>query len=201
MKYRVVIEKIYGATVKGLISNITRLENEPFHHVCLAMGICRPAKMDFIVEKCTEIGVSSFLFYYSEKSYSQIKEDLSSARKVSRLRRIIRAAAKQSRRTIIPSVDEFKTFSEILGLSGGYDVSLAAILSDSAKPLEQAIERSHEKKKVLLLVGPESGLSDDEIDSSGAAGFIPVRLGPRRLRAETAGVVFPTLVLNYLGDV
>ncbi|MEE9555309.1 MAG: RsmE family RNA methyltransferase [candidate division Zixibacteria bacterium] len=200
LKYRVVIDSLSGANVKGIISNITRLENEPYHDICLAMGVCRPAKMDHIVEKCTEIGVSSFEFYYSEKSYSKIKKNLSSTRKVSRLRRIITAAAKQSKRSILPSVAEFKTYSEIVALSDKFDLSLAAVCRDSAKPIEKVIDKSGNSKKILLLVGPESGFSDDEIETASNAGFKTVSLGPRRLRAETAGIIFPTIVLNHLGD-
>ncbi len=200
LKYRVVIESVSGSTVRGLISNVTRLENEPFHNVTLAMGICRPSKMDFIVEKGTEIGVSSFIFYYSEKSYLKIKVDSSSVRRISRLKKIVGAAAKQSKRSVIPSVMQFKTFAETLGIKGEFDLSLIAILNKSSRTMEQAVQKSHDLKKLLLLVGPESGFTDDEISSAIDAGFSPVKLGPRRLRAETAGVLFPTLILNHLGD-
>ncbi len=200
LKYRVVIDSISGTTVRGLISNVTRLENEPFHNVTLAMGICRPARMDFIVEKGTEIGVSSFIFYYSEKSYLKIKVDSSSVRRISRLKKIVRAAAKQSKRSVIPSVMQFKTFAETLGIKGEFDLSLIAISNRSSRTMEQAVQKSHDLKKLLLLVGPESGFTDDEVSSAIDAGFSPVRLGPRRLRAETAGVLFPILVLNHLGD-
>ncbi len=186
--------------MKGIISNINRRENEPYHDVCLAMGICRPAKMDYIVEKCTEIGVSSFEFYYSEKSYAKIKEDLSSARKISRLRRIMIAAVKQSRRSIFPSISEFRTFSEILTLSENYDCRLLAEQDESPLPLERAMEQARHCKKIILMVGPESGLSNDEIEAASNAGFKPVSLGPRRLRAETAGIIFPAMVMHHLGD-
>ncbi len=200
LKYRVVIESVSGSTVKGLISNVTRLENEPFHNITLAMGICRPSRMDFIVEKGTEIGVASFIFYYSEKSYLKMKGDSSSVRRISRLKKIVRAAAKQSKRSVIPSVMQFKTFAETLGIKGDFDLSLIAISNRSSKTMEQAVRKSHDLKRLLLLVGPESGFTDDEVSSVIDAGFSPVRLGPRRLRAETAGVLFPTLVLNHLGD-
>lgn len=200
LKYRVVIESVSGSTVRGLISNVTRLENEPFHNVTLAMGICRPSRMDFIVEKGTEIGVSSFIFYYSEKSYLKIKGDSSSVRRIARLKKIVRAAAKQSKRSVIPSVMQFKTFAETLGIKGEFDLSLIANSSRSSRTMEQAVQKSHDLKKMLLLVGPESGFTDDEISLAIETGFLPVRLGPRRLRAETAGVLFPTLVLNHLGD-
>lgn len=200
LKYRAVIQSISGNTVEGLVTNVTRLENEPFHSVTLAMGICRPAEMDLIVEKGTEIGVSSFAFYYSEKSYARAKEDLSSARKISRLKRVARAAAKQSKRSIMPAMAPFAIYTEILGLKDAHDQSLMATQHESSRPLEFVLNKSPDSKKILLLVGPPSGLSDDETKTAIESGFVPVRLGPRRLRAETSGLVFPAIVLHSLGD-
>ena len=200
LKYRAVIESISGSTVEGLVSNVTRLENEPFHNITLAMGICRPAEMDLIVEKGTEIGVSSFIFYYSEKSYARAREDLSSSRKISRLKRVVRAAVKQSKRSVIPAIAPFGIYTEIMALNDDHDQSLIAALNESSKPMESVLDRSPDSKRILLLVGPPSGLSDDETRIAIDSGFVPVRLGPRRLRAETAGLVFPAMVLLSLGD-
>jgi 16S rRNA (uracil1498-N3)-methyltransferase len=97
-------------------------------------------------------------------------------------------------------VGEFKTFSEILAMVDKFDLSLAAVQGNPAGQIEKTVGKSPQTKRILLLVGPESGLSDDEILAAGHAGFLPVSLGPRRLRAETAAIVFPTLVLSYLGD-
>ena len=186
--------------VKAIISNITRLENEPHIDLTLAMGVCRPGKMDDVVEKGTEIGVSSFLFYYSEKSYSRFGDEKSTRNKTSRLVRVARAAAKQSRRALIPEIREFVLLSELLTLARDYDLALVAEARPEAKTVDEAVMSSTDTKKTLLLVGPESGLTDDEFDAAVDAGFRPVTLGVRRLRAETAGIVFPALVLNRLGD-
>ncbi len=199
-KYRAVIDSVSGATVRGIITNITRLENEPFHQITVAMGICRPARMDDIVEKGTENGVYSFQFYYSDKSYSRMKEEPRSDRKITRLKKIARAAAKQSRRSLIPTIHEMIMFNEALKEAGEYDLALFAEAGQGSKPVEAYLGKSPESKKILLLVGPESGLSSDEVISARGAGFKQVSLGPRRLRAETAGMIFPALVLNHLGD-
>ena len=65
LRYRAVIESISASKVSGIISSTTRKENEPAINLTLAQGICRPAKMDLIVEKGTELGLSSFIFYLS----------------------------------------------------------------------------------------------------------------------------------------
>ena len=200
LKYRTVIETISDASVKGIITTVTRLENEPFYHITLAQGMCRPNKMDEIIERGTEIGVSNFMFYFSEKGYSKMKEESSSSRKVSRLSRIARAAAKQSKRSLIPSVGELFTFREILARRKQFDLSMAAVFHQSAKSVDSYLDRASSAKKILLMVGPESGFSSEEEAACLESGFLPVTLGSRRLRTETAGIIFPALVLSYLGD-
>jgi 16S rRNA (uracil1498-N3)-methyltransferase len=186
--------------VKAIISSVTRLENEPHVDLTLAMGVCRPARMDEVVEKGTEIGISSFLFYYSEKSYARFGDEKSTRNKTARLVRVARAAAKQSKRTLIPEIREFILFAELLPLARDYHLALIAENKPESKSVEETILPSPDIGKLLLMVGPESGLTDDEFDMAVSAGFKPVSLGGRRLRAETAGIIFPALVLNRLGD-
>ena len=186
--------------MKGIISNVTRLENEPYADITLAMGICRPAKMDEVVERGVELGVSSFLFYFSEKSYLQEYDENSVKRKISRLTRISRAASKQSLRSIVPEIRDFAMFNEVIKFSIDYDISLIAESKSGSDSIEKAVSPAPEIKKLLLLVGPESGLTDDEYNTAVEYGFKPVNLGIRRLRAETAGIILPALVLNRLGD-
>lgn len=199
-KYRAIVEEIAKSGIRGRITSITRLDNEPFYQITLAHGICRPNKMDEIVEKGTELGINSFIFYYSDKGYAKMLENSSPERKISRLNRIIRAAVKQSKRTVIPQVGEFVSLHEILRRKNDYDLSLFAIQHENARTLDCYLDRSRDIKRILLLVGPESGYSEDEEAACLGSGILPVSLGPRRLRTETAGIIFPALVLSYLGD-
>ena len=199
LKYRAVVSSIGRTGVNCIITNTTRLENEPFTQLTLAQGICRPSKMDEIVERGTEIGVSSFVFYFSEKTYSRAQESLS-GRKLTRLHRIARAAAKQSKRSIIPAVGSLISLGDVISLRAQHDLSLLATANNLSKSVTNYLDVSRPPKKVLLLVGPESGLTDPEEAGCLAAGFLPTSLGPRRLRTETAGIIFPALILQLLGD-
>ncbi|UCC81305.1 MAG: 16S rRNA (uracil(1498)-N(3))-methyltransferase [Candidatus Zixiibacteriota bacterium] len=199
-RYRAVIETASPKIVKGIISNVTRLEKEPYVDITLAMGICRPAKMDEVVEKSTELGVSSFLFYFSEKSYLHNYDENTAGRKITRLRKIARAAAKQSLRSVIPEIRDFVMFKDVIKLSIDYDIALVAESKSGSKSVDETLSPSADAKKILLLIGPESGLTDDEYETAVEYGFSPINLGIRRLRAETAGIIFPALVLNRLGD-
>jgi 16S rRNA (uracil1498-N3)-methyltransferase len=197
-KYRAVIESIDKKTISGIIAATTRLENEPFYQITLAQGLCRQGKMDDIVEKGTELGVASFVFFYSEKGY--MNSDDAPHKRLKRLDRVARAAAKQSKRSLIPSVSDPMPFSQMLRLRNQYDLSLAAVFHPDSRPVETYLEDMSAIKRILLAVGPESGCSDVETAACIEYGFLPVSLGPRRLRTETAGIVFPSLVLSRLGD-
>jgi len=153
-----------------------------------------------VVERSTELGVSSFLFYFSEKSYLHEYDENSVKRKITRLRRIARAAAKQSLRSIIPEIRDFVMFKDVVKLGIDYDLALVAESKPGSRPVDEAVSPSADTRKLLLLIGPESGLTDDENDTAVEYGFRPINLGIRRLRAETVGIVFPALVLNRLGD-
>lgn len=201
LKYRGVIESFAKSSVNAIISAVTRLENEPFCQITLAQGICRPSKMDEIVEKGTETGVSSFIFFYSDKGYSKMQSQSFSSGKTTRLKRIARAAAKQCKRSLIPAIGEFLPFRQVLDLRSEHDLSLFAEAGPSSRTVEHYLNPSSSVKRILLLVGPESGLSDDEVAACLEKGFLPTSLGPRRLRAETAAMIFPALVLHHLGEI
>jgi 16S rRNA (uracil1498-N3)-methyltransferase len=156
--------------------------------------------MDDIVEKGTETGVASFVFYFSEKAYSRVLEDQTTTRKIVRLEHVARAAAKQSRRSLIPAIEPLISFSDLLKMRIQYDLALVAAIHPHARPLGDQMREIANMKRIFLLVGPESGLTDEETEAAIAAGFAPVTFGPRRLRTETAGIIFPALVLNHLGD-
>jgi 16S rRNA (uracil1498-N3)-methyltransferase len=199
-RYRAVIESASSNMVKGIVSNITRLENEPHTHITLAMGVSRPPKMDEVVERGVELGISSFLFYFSDKSYLREYDENSIKRKISRLKRIARAAAKQSLRSVIPEIGEFVEYNDIIRSSIDFDIALVAESKQGSKSVDDSLTPSPETRTLLLMIGPESGLTDDEYDTAVEYGFKPVNLGIRRLRAETAGIILPALVLNRLGD-
>ena len=201
VKYRAIVESLTKTHVIGKIISSTRRENEPYYEITLAQGICRQNKIDDIIDKGTELGVTSFIIYYSDKSYSKINDDKSAGAKLNRLNRIARAAAKQSKRSVIPTISIVLSFNDTLKFATEHDISLIAALHPESRMIKDYLHKSIDAKKILLLVGPESGLSDEEVESAVRSGFKPISLGPRRLRTETAGILFPALALSYLGDI
>ena len=197
-KYRAIIKSITSTKVTAEIVSTVRLENEPLLKLSLAVGITRPAKIDFIIEKGTEIGICKFYFYMSEKTLIEDSPGRSVDRKISRWRKLAVSAAKQSLRTVVPEIMPPVQLDKILALSADYQLSLIADMKTKPALITDLLTDS--PRDILLLVGPEPGFSDNEIERALQAGFKAVKLGPRRLRAETAAIVFSSLVMSSAGE-
>lgn len=193
-KYQAKIIESNPRKVTAKILEHTWMENESKCKIALACGLCRASKMDYIVEKGTELGVAEFRFFVSEKTYT----DGIGESKLERWNNLAQSAVKQSMRTVIPHINQIVKFDEILSISGEYDMAFMAEIGAGSNP--EIGGNNNQTHSAFLLVGPESGLSSNEIEQAHNAGFKPYGLGPRRLRAETAAVVFVSIVMSRLGE-
>ena len=200
MKYQVQVTAKGRDWVQGRILSQTRKENEPFTELTLAQALIRGVRMDFLVEKVTEIGVSSIIPLITGKSLIKLKKDSKVISRVNRWKRIAISGMKQSLRSKLPEIQDPASFQELITNVKDYDLALIACQTKGSKFLKEILEGKKRLKKVLLLVGSESGFTQEELCLSFKSGIIPVSLGPRRLRSETAGIVFSSMVLHELGD-
>ncbi|HWR83579.1 MAG TPA: 16S rRNA (uracil(1498)-N(3))-methyltransferase [Candidatus Deferrimicrobium sp.] len=172
---------------------------EPVLDITLAAGLSAGFKFDTVVEKGTELGVKRFVPIVSERSRIKLVDTLTSAGRIRRIERVALAAMKQCRRSFRPEVlrpvtlDQFLPQADSNSLRLVFHPSPDAVLFGHLK-----IEAS--SRSAILLVGPESGFSPEEVALACDAGFIMVRLGPRILRTETAGPVACALVMQLLGE-
>jgi 16S rRNA (uracil1498-N3)-methyltransferase len=169
--------------------------------ICLAQATLKSKKMDFIVQKATELGVSVFIPMETERSIIRIKDRAGA--KVDRWRSIIREAGKQSRRSRLPDVLPPRPFSAII--SESKDSKKFILSEDQGIYLRDILIRRPESRgmdvpSVLLLVGPEGGWSPAELKAAHDCGFESVSLGPRVLRAETAALAALALISHFWGD-
>jgi len=213
-RYKVLIQDLGKDYVEGKILSKKRRENEPIVHLTLAQAICKGPRMDFLIEKVTEIGVSTIIPILTENTVIKIgktaDEDGSASptakRKTERWRRLAIASMKQSLRSILPDIHNPIRFSDFLPKIKTFDLSLIGSLEKGAKSLRECDElkkRLRNKEAlhdVLIMVGPEAGFTEDELSRAKTFGAIPITLGSRRLRTETAGIVFSSLVLYELKD-
>lgn len=164
----------------------------------LAQGVPKGQKMDFVVEKATELGVARIVPFYGERSAG----DATRPGKVERWRRIARSAAQQCGRLDVPEVAEPLDFAALAGTFATYGRALVPWELADPVPLRDVLPPLvAEVTSLLIAIGPEGGLSRAESDAATAAGAVPISLGRRILRTETAGLVACTAALYASGDI
>ncbi len=165
----------------------------------LAIGLTKGDKMDFIVEKATELGVCSIVPVASAHAVAKIETAKAPAR-VARWRKIALSAAKQSGRTRVPEVGLPLGLRELIEQT---QIDALKLLFWEKQPSE-SLERVHAAqaapRSVIAVIGPEGGFSDEEAALAAAHGYHTVSLGRRILRAETAAVTAVSLVQYLWGD-
>jgi 16S rRNA (uracil1498-N3)-methyltransferase len=147
------------------------------------------SRFEWFLEKATEIGIDRITPFISEHSERKTL-------KTERLNRVITAAMKQSLKTFHPVLEEAARFEELIRQPFEGEKFIAYIDTKVTLELSKAYQRNH---NALVLIGPEGGFSSTEVESAKSNGFVPVKLGPFRLRTETAAVAACHTInlLNY----
>jgi 16S rRNA (uracil1498-N3)-methyltransferase len=165
--------------------------HEPACHVTVASALLKNgSSFDFLVEKCTEVGVSAFVPLLTERTIPRHA-------KTERWQKIALAAMKQCGRSVLPGVTAPSKFQDYLARVPAGSLRLILHEKESGPALGGYFAGGTGPAHVNLCVGPEGGFSDAEITLAVAAGWEPAYLGPRRLRAETAAIVAAVLVLLH----
>lgn len=197
--YRSEVTKVSRAgQVEIRVHSVTRNFGEPNVRLTLAGGLSTSSKFDTVVEKGTELGVSRFVPLFTEKSKVRLEDDRRARAKVSRYEKVALAAMKQSRRSLRPEIAFPVTFADYMKEIDQGSVSL--LFHPAASQRYGDLNLSPEIKRINVIVGAESGFSDDEIDLAQSKSVRLVSLGRRILRTETAGPVICALVMNSLGE-
>jgi 16S rRNA (uracil1498-N3)-methyltransferase len=190
------IDKAHGGEVLVAVGARADTERESPLALTLAQGISRGERMDLVVQKATELGVSHLVPLLTERSVVRLTAQQSD-RKVNHWRAIVVAACEQCGRNRLPSVAAPMPLGEFLKASAaaaGTRLLLSPSGTATLKDLPQA------GAGITVLVGPAGGLPDEEEKSAGAAGFATLRLGPRVLRTETAAIAALALLQRQFGD-
>lgn len=189
------IDKSHAGEVTVAVGEERTVERESPLALTLAQGVSRGERMDLVVQKATELGVSCIVPLLTERSVVRLDVQ-QAARKVAHWRGIAIAACEQSGRNRVPEVATPLALREFVrdAARAGARLLLSPAaqlrLDDVPPPVTQA----------TVLIGPEGGLSESEEQLARAAGFTPVRLGPRVLRTETAAIAALTLLQRKFGD-
>lgn len=158
----------------------------------LAIGYIRPARLDFMFEKGTELGVSEFFLIRTR--YANYFSD-----NTRRYKKIIRQALKQSQRFYLPRISAFSSLEEFIKQISAFSCRIAAIDATYSSLFQKIFEFNRDSSaSFLYIVGPEGGFSQDEINLLNNSAFAPVSLGQNRLRAETAAISGISLIKQYI---
>lgn len=159
----------------------------------LAASVYKSDKLDLVVQKAVELGVSRFSPIVTFRGEVKLRD---TAKRTERWRKIALEATKQCERARVMRVDEIATLEDYIA-SAGADSDLRLIFSEKGGA---AIPARAGSKKITALVGPKGGWEDSEIDLAAERGFVPIKLGTRIMRAETAAITFAALLQHRFGD-
>lgn len=183
-----------GAVIVAVAERSMAVRESPLR-LTLAQGVSRGERMDWVVQKATELGVSRIVPVLTERTV--VKLDAKQAeRKLLHWQGIATAACEQSGRDRLPAVAAPLSLAEFLRAVDSH--ATRVLLSPAARLRVADLPRPD--GEVVVLIGPEGGLAEAEQQAAAAAGFTSVRLGPRVLRTETAAVAALTLIQHHFGD-
>ncbi len=189
---------------KKIICDIISSENsntEANIEVTIFQGIPKASKMDYIIQKTTELGVVNIVPCEMSRCVSKIENAKDAKKKVDRWQKIAEEAAKQSGRGIIPTVLEPVKFKEAVNLMKNYDLVFAPYECEEQSKLKDILKSKDNIKTVALMIGPEGGYDLNEIKILSDSNIPTVTLGKRILRTETAGEAVLAMVMYELGDI
>jgi 16S rRNA (uracil1498-N3)-methyltransferase len=170
------------------------IEREARRPVWLAVGMPANERMDWLVEKATEVGVAGIAPLHTAHGVLRLQGERAQ-KKQAHWQAVAQAACEQCGRNRVPEVPPVQDLARWLETSGGPPDALRCVLSlaDGARPLAEVLATTAADRPVVFLSGAEGGLSPAEDAQARAAGYRPVTLGPRILRAETAALAALTL--------
>lgn len=193
-EYETELDAVSREAVSGRVIERRWAAAEPRTRITLHAALLKADKFEWVVQKCTELGVAAIRPLVSARC---VRGEIG-ARTLERWRRIAREAAEQSGRGIVPEVGEPSALDAALRASDVYRLMLYE--GEHARSLRAALEERMPGQGIDLFIGPEGGFDAAEVAQAQAAGVMPVTLGPRILRAETASVAAAAAVLFALGE-
>jgi 16S rRNA (uracil1498-N3)-methyltransferase len=165
--------------------------------IILLQALPEKERMEMIIQKATELGVSAVLPFQSERSIS-LKEREAKQKKAHRWQQIAVKAVQQSRRAKVPYVGECRPFQKVL--ADCKEDGLKILLWEKEGNHLKRVVRQCPAQKIYVMIGPEGGFTEAEVTLAKEKEFIPVKLGQRILRTETAAITIVGILQYELGD-
>jgi 16S rRNA (uracil1498-N3)-methyltransferase len=194
-QWRARIERMERSSVTVAVLAFEPVEREPARRVHLALGVPANERMDWLVEKATELGAASLQPLLSAHSVLRLTGERAEKKRLHWLA-VCAAACEQCGSNRLPTIEPLRELPAWLALPAPPVRRYVLSLQADARPLARLIGADAPDTELLLLSGPEGGLSGQEEEAARACGFVPASLGPRVLRAETAALSALVLALH-----
>ncbi len=196
-EWEVELEGISPQICEGRVIEKRISHGEPVVRLTLYLGLTQREKFEWVLQKCTEVGVAAYVPVVTSRSL--VQEIRSVEKKTGRWQAIIREAAEQSGRGILPRLEPPLLYPQALDALHRHELGLVAWEGEKAIGLRKALRKSR-PRSVGLLIGPEGGLTGEEAALARQSGILCITLGKHILRMETAAMVASALVLHELGE-
>lgn len=193
-------ETVYLCKITNLNDNVTtqiieqiKTNNELPCHITIAQALVNEQKMDFILQKTCELGVSEIIPLHTTRSIINLKGK--EEKKLIRWNKIVKEASEQSKRNKVPIVNNTMKINELINLD--YDYKLLCAVNEMTTTIKKVLSNIKSYDKILFVVGPEGGFTKEEEQLLIENGFTSISFGKRVLRSETAGIYIMS-VINYI---
>ena len=197
-EYAVAITDVGRQRVAGRMMYKQLARGEPRTQITLYQSILAREKFEWVLQKCTEVGVTCFVPVVAQRSIVRWADTITPHR-LARWKSIVTEAAEQSGRGRIPQIQCPIKFADALAVLGAFDRCLIACPQTTGPTLRELLQAGRPAPAgIALLIGPEGGFSDEEIAATSSKGAVAMSLGERVLRTETAAVVASALILYEL---
>jgi len=209
-EYEVALGRFSRDAVEAQVLAVRHGTSESGIHVTLYQGVMKGEKFDWVLQKGTEMGVSAFVPLICGRSVPQERGTRPAAR-YARWEKIVTEAAEQSGRCLLPEIMEPTAFRDACeGVAGAGALSMIPWEQESTRGLRSALsqllpspfkgEGRGEGAGVNIFIGPEGGFGEAEVDYARSCGVVPVSLGRRILRSESAGIAVVAAVMYVVGE-
>lgn len=200
-EFEALIEGFDGPRVLLEIREERRVD-DPTPPVILAQALPKEGKMDFIVQKATELGVRAIIPFTSARTVPRLTAEKAAAR-AQRWRKIAAESSKQCGGAIVPGVSDILTFEEMLEKAALSSLSLFFWEEEQDRGIRDIFSGPfrQEPSGISIVVGPEGGFSRDEVTAARKRGFTTAHLGRRILRVETAALVILSIIQYETGSI
>ena len=178
--------------VKAKIIKEEEMNNENDKKIILVQSMINETKMDYVLQKGTELGINEFYVFKAKNSV--VKENDKSSKKIIRWQKIVKEASEQSKRNIIPKVNDIIDISRLCKIEA--DVKLLLTVNELTKNIKKVLKEIKKYDTLIIVVGPEGGFTKEEEETLIKNGYISTSLGKRVLRTENAGMVAVSMI-NY----